>query len=225
MNMCGILKQMLEYAVAAEYLEKNPYRTKINKKKLVSEKKSNEKEVYKTDEKELFVEEMERRLRNNPSNTAPLAVLLDFEIGTRKGEILAISKSDIAGNKIHIHRQLVEDFDVSDLNNIQSKGWQVVEYTKSEDGDRWLPLTENAKRIIERVEEVNKEYGYGYADESTTLKHYIFNVEDNSETENIVLNALEGEKRVKSDQSDQKIILFSKNKKAENLAKSRVSTI
>lgn len=286
-NMCGILKQMLEYAVDAEYLEKNPYRTKINKKKLVSEKKSNAKEVYKTDEKKLFIEEMERRLRNNPSNTAPLAVLLDFEIGTRKGEILAISKSDIVGNKIHIHRQLVEEFDVSDLNNIQSKGWQVVEYTKSEDGDRWLPLTTKAKRIIERVQEVNKEYGYGYedflfvrdgkymspdmidaqvkrgceyigipvktmhkirktyastllhngvnisivkdmlghADESTTLKHYIYNVEDNVETENIVLNALEGEKRVKSDQSDQKIILFSRNKKVENLGKSRVSTI
>ena len=62
----------------------------------------------------------------------------------------------------------------------------------------------------------------GHADESTTLKHYIYNVEDNSETENIVLNALEGEKRIKS---DQKIILFSRNKKAENLGKSRVSTI
>lgn len=28
--MCGILKQMLEYAVDAEYLEKNPYRIKVN---------------------------------------------------------------------------------------------------------------------------------------------------------------------------------------------------
>lgn len=109
-NMCGILKQMLEYAVDAEYIDKNPYRTKINKKKFVNEKKTSEKEVYKSDEKELFINEMERRLNNNPSNTAPLAVLLDFELGTRKGEILAISKSDIVGNRIHIHRQLVEEF-------------------------------------------------------------------------------------------------------------------
>ncbi len=57
--------------------------------------------------------EMERRLKNNPSNTAPLAVLLDFELGTRKGEILAISRSDISGNKIHIHRQLVEEYGYS----------------------------------------------------------------------------------------------------------------
>lgn len=29
-------------------------------------------------------------LKNNPSNTEPLAVMLDFELRTRKGEILAI---------------------------------------------------------------------------------------------------------------------------------------
>lgn len=65
----------------------------------------------------------------------------------------------------------------------------------------------------------------GHADESTTLKHYIFNIEGNSEADNIVLNALEGEKRTKSDQSDQKIISFPRNKKAENPLKSRLSTV
>lgn len=33
-NMCGILKQTLEYAVDAEYIEKNPYRVKVNKKEV-----------------------------------------------------------------------------------------------------------------------------------------------------------------------------------------------
>lgn len=230
---------------------------------------------------------MERRLRNNPSNTAPLAVLLDFELGTRKGEILAISLSDIVDNRIHIHRQLVEEFDTSDLNKIKSKGFHIVDYTKSEDGDRWLPLTVKAKEIIKRVQAINKEYGYGYedflfvkdgmcispdavdaqikrgceyigipvktmhkirktyastllhngvnisivkdmlghADESTTLKHYIYNIEDNTETYNKVLDALEDRKTVKSDQSDQKVIAFRANKKAENLEISRPSAL
>ena len=65
----------------------------------------------------------------------------------------------------------------------------------------------------------------GHADESTTLKHYIFNIEDNSETDDIVLKALEGDEQKKSDQSDQNIITFSKKKKAETLVKSRISTI
>ena len=164
-NMCGILKQTLEYAVDAEYIEKNPYRIKVNKKKFASSnKKPSVKEVFQAGEKELFINEMKRRLENNPSNTAPLAVMLDFELGTRKGEILAICKTDIVNNRIHIHRQLVEEFDTSDLNNIKSLGFRVVDYTKSEDGDRWLPLTAEAKRIIERIEKINKEYGYEYKD-------------------------------------------------------------
>lgn len=222
-------------------------------------------------------------------NTAPLAVMLDFELGTRKGEILAITKSDIVDNRIHIHRQLVEDFDTSNLDDIRSNGFQIVEYTKSEDGDRGLPLTEEAKRIIQRVERINEEYDYkykykykdflfvrdnyclspdavdaqvkrgceyinipvktmhkirktyastllhngvnlsivkdmlGHADESTTLKHYIYNIEDNEETDCMVRRALEGESIVKNVQRDQKIIFFPDNKKAENLEESRFS--
>ncbi len=279
-NMCGILKQTLEYAVDAEYIEKNPYRVKVNKKKFAnSSKKPSAKEVFQAGEKELFINEMERRLANNPSNTAPLAVLLDFELGTRKGEILAISKSDIVGDRIHIHRQLVEEFDTGNLDEMKSKGFHVVDYTKSEDGDRWLPLTARAKEIIRRVEAINGEYGYsykdflfvrtgkcispdavdaqvkrgcdyigipvktmhkirktyastllhngvnisivkdmlGHADESTTLKHYIYNTEDSTETDYKVLDALEPQRTAKSDQSDQKIISFPKSKKAKNL--------
>lgn len=287
-NMCGILKQTLEYAVDAEYIEKSPYRIKVNKKKFVSSsKKPSEKEVYRADEKELLISEMERRMKNNPANIAPLAVMLDFELGTRKGEILAIGKEDIVGNRIHIHRQLVEEFDTSDLCHIKSLGFHVVDYTKSEDGDRWLPLTDKAKKIIRRIEETNKKYGYcykdflfvkdgkclspdaidaqikrgceyigipvktmhkirktyastllhngvnisivkdmlGHADESTTLKHYIYNIEGSTETDNKVLNALDPQNDAKSDQSDQNVIPFAKIKRAKNLEKSMLSAL
>lgn len=287
-NMCGILKQTLEYAVDAEYIEKNPYRVKVNKKKFAnSSKKPSEKEVFQSDEKERLLDEMERRLKNNPSNTAPLAVMLDFELGTRKGEILAICRSDIVDNRIHIHRQLVEEFDTTDLNHMKSMGFHVVDYTKSEDGDRWLPLTDKAKRIIRRIELINEEYGQrykdflfvkdgrcltpdavdaqikrgceyigipvktmhkirktyastllhngvnlsivkdmlGHADESTTLKHYIYNIEDSTETDHKVLSALDPQKYAKRDQSDQNIIPFAKIKRAENPDKSTLSAL
>lgn len=287
-NMCGILKQTLDYAVDAEYIEKSPYRIKVNKKKFVSSsKKPSEKEVYRADEKELLISEMERRMKNNPANIAPLAVMLDFELGTRKGEILAIGKEDIVGNRIHIHRQLVEEFDTSDLCHIKSLGFHVVDYTKSEDGDRWLPLTDKAKKIIRRIEETNKKYGHcykdflfvkdgkclspdaidaqikrgceyigipvktmhkirktyastllhngvnisivkdmlGHADESTTLKHYIYNIEGSTETDNKVLNALDPQNDAKSDQSDQNVIPFAKIKRAKNLEKSMLSAL
>lgn len=270
-NMCGILKQMFEYAVDSEILDKSPYRIKVNKKKLVPDKKDSSKEVYTENEKLLLIQEMERRLRNNPKNTAPLAVMLDFELGTRKGELLALSPDDIVGDKIHIHRQVVEEFDVTDLDNIKSLGYFLVEYTKSTDGDRWLPLTDKAKEIIDRVLAINKQYGFsyngllfcrkgsllsqdtidaqikrgceyigmpvktmhkirktyasnllhngvnvsivkdklGHADETTTLRHYIFNTEEESETDNIVLGVLEG--RNKSE-------VIEKMKESENVS-------
>lgn len=64
----------------------------------------------------------------------------------------------------------------------------------------------------------------GHADESTTLKHYIYNIEDNEETDSMVLNALEDTCKTESAQSDQNIICFPNNKIAENQEKSRLST-
>lgn len=60
----------------------------------------------------------------------------------------------------------------------------------------------------------------GHADGSTTLKHYIYNIEDNAETEERVLAALEG---AKSPKSDQNIIRFLKQKRAENIEISTLS--
>lgn len=164
-NVCGIIKQMYEYAIDCEYVDKSPYRNKVNKKKFTSDrKKPSESQVYTEKEKQMLLCEMERRFNNYPSSTACLAVMLFFELGVRRGEMLAISKGDICNGRIHIHRQLVEEYDTSDLKNIRKLGYKVVEYTKSDDGDRWLPLTEQATKIIQRVIDTNAKYGYAYKD-------------------------------------------------------------
>ena len=62
----------------------------------------------------------------------------------------------------------------------------------------------------------------GHADESTTLKHYIYNIEDSTETDNKVLNALDPQNDAKSDQN---IIRFAKIKRAKNLEKSTFSAL
>lgn len=287
-NMCGILKQTFEYAIDADYIDKSPYRTKINKKKFAAHnKKPAEYEVYQSDEKDKIIQEMERRLKNNPRNTAPLAVMLDFELGTRKGEILALSESDIKDGWIHIHRQVVEKFDVSDIEHIKSIGFEVVDYTKSHDGDRWLPLSQKALDIIKRVKNINfqykecfedflfvrdgnimspdaidaqlvrgckyiginiktmhkirKTYGstllhngvnisavkdmLGHADESTTMKHYIYNTMTDNETKEAVLNALNMPLNKEVTKSDQNIISFPANKKTENPELSKFSAL
>ena len=65
----------------------------------------------------------------------------------------------------------------------------------------------------------------GHADEATTLKHYIYNIEDSTETDNKVLNALEPQNHTKSAQSDQNVIPFTKRKRTENFERSTFSVL
>lgn len=90
-NMCGILKQTFNYAVSARYISgnENPYRVEVNKKKIIpTRKKPSEEEVYNAEETQKLITEMKRRLQDNPANTSLLAIMLEFELGTRRGEIL-----------------------------------------------------------------------------------------------------------------------------------------
>lgn len=281
-NICGILKQTFEYAVDADYLDRSPYRTtKVNKKNIIpSRKKPNEKEVFTPEEQYRLTQELKRRIEEDKNYLIPCIILLNFEIGARIGEVLALSRNDIKDGRLHIRRQLVEECDVSDIDNIKNTGWSIVEYTKSDCGDRWVPLTDNAKKYIEsilRIRGVGSKYLFydpdnlitehsvksqlerscerigitprsphkirktyasrlykngvsisdiskllGHADETTTLKHYIFSLEDTSQVDKKVRNALKtAENQGVSDiqkkvtKSDQKIIQFTTRIKQE----------
>lgn len=303
-NMCGVLKQTFEYAVNAEYIDKSPYRVEVNKKKITpTRKKANEKEVFTAKERGILIKEMERRIQNDPLNAVPLAIMLDFEIGVRCGELLALKESDIISengtSKFYIHRQVVKENNITDLENIKQIGWNVVDYTKSDCGERKIPLTPKALEYIDRIRQINvlngnqnkgflfltedgtiitrdaldgqlrrgcayagipirsmhkirKTYAstlyqrgvsitiisklLGHADESTTMKHYIFNLKDETETDSLVLNALSSNtitnnittiSREEISESvtdgDNKIISFAAIKKWKTPHKQRVS--
>lgn len=282
-NICGILKQTLEYAVDADYMDKSPYRiSKVNKKNIVpTRKKTNNREIFSVSEQALLEKEIYRRIRMDQNYLIPWIVLLDFELGTRIGEILALRKTDITDQKIHIERQVTEEYDVSNLDRISRNGWNIVSYTKSHCGDRWIPLTGRASECIGNVVEINRkldrEYEdylfitkdnfislyavdrfldracehagipkrrshsirktyasrlydsgvaisdisalLGHADEQTTLKHYIFSLDDTEERDKKVRTALELQKNTpvlsgngRGTKWDQKIISFPSGK-------------
>lgn len=177
-NMCGILKQTFEYAVSARYISanENPYRVEVNKKNIIrTRKKSSKEEVYNEHEKQLLFDELNRRLQNNPTNTNILAIMLEFELGTRRGEILAIKNSDVQNGKIHIHRQVIVDCDISTISNPKITGWHAVEYTKSDAGDRYIPLTQKAQEYIKQIQEINKKTGECYQDFLFVQNGYLVN--------------------------------------------------
>lgn len=291
-NLCGVIKQTFDYAVDAEYIDKSPYRVKVNKKNIQhTRKKPSHNEVYTLAEREQLFMDMEKRLIDNPKNTIPLAIMLDFEIGVRVGELVAIRKIDINNGKLHIRRQRIKTFkqQTDNKDSIKEAGWVTVNYTKSDCGDRYIPLTDKAKEYIERILEINKKYNLvnedylfvspdnnkiitedaisgqlkrtclrlnipirrphkirktyasilyqngvpitiisrllGHADETTTLKHYIFNINDDQESDNIVLKALQNQSDFNVTKSDQKIITFPKDKKMGNPNKIKVSQL
>lgn len=184
-GLCGIIKQTFEYAVDMEYLDKSPYRnSKVNKKNIIPDrKKDNRKEIFTIEEQTLIIEEMKRRTSQKEFYLVPLVIQLDFEIGARIGEVLALKESDIENDKIHIRRQFVKEEDVTDLKNIKDKGWTIAEYTKTYSGDRLIPLTATAKECIEHIKSINKRTGKQYED-------YLFYKPDDVISENAVESLL-----------------------------------
>lgn len=179
-NMTIILRQCLDYAVERGYVEENIFSgIRINTKMFRrTKKKSGESQVYTLAEEEKFIKDMVRRFQDNPKNTAPLAVMLAFEIGVRIGELCALRFEDIEGNYIHIQRQEVREFEKVDDFSMKFKCYKIVEYTKSEDGFRDIYLTETARKIIELaryMNAVNKEHsreGYIFVRNHKNINHY-----------------------------------------------------
>lgn len=72
-----------------------------------------------------------------------LGILLAFESGVRVGELAALKFSDISNNVLHVQRQ--EIVYKSSPGHMIS---EVVEYTKTENGDRYIYLPEDCVTIL-----------------------------------------------------------------------------
>lgn len=171
-NMSIILKQSLEYACmdGVDILQKNPMAgMKINTKLFVKKPKpKSETQVFLRSEQKLVAEECSFRVNRNSNCTTPIAILLNFQLGLRIGELVALKWSDIEGNYINICRSEVEDyeFDIDEATNsvkVIPNGYKIVEYTKSDAGMRSIFLNSEAKRLLEIIRSINDNCGY-YSD-------------------------------------------------------------
>lgn len=181
-NMSLIIRQCLDYAVELGIIEQNIFsEIKVNTKMFTrTKKKISSTQVYNEFEEEKLINDMFRRFSTNPKSTAPLAVVLAFELGVRIGEMCALKFSDIDGNYISIQRQEVRDFEFIENNEnfaMRFKEFKIVEYTKTEDGYRDIFLTKNAKELIEIIKEINIHNGepnnsYIFIKDSKNINHY-----------------------------------------------------
>ena len=152
-NFSVILRQMLEFAVDSEIIEKNPFLSvRVNRRRvLVLEvKKPDHTQVFTKIEENMLIERAWKAFNKRENYVqwyAPLAVIFLFYTGLRLGEISALKFEDITGNSMLVNRL------------VRFPTGEIVDHTKGVYGSRTIPLIPLAAEIIDLIRTHRQEKG------------------------------------------------------------------
>ena len=143
-NIKTILNGMFEYAVRKKYLTENPMdKVQILVKFKQVVRKTGKTETYNSDELKDLNQYLDR-MYTETGDTAFLAVKLNFLLGLRVGELVALKWEDYCNsNHLHIVRE--------EVRNQVTNQYDVVEHTKT-NRDRFVVLVPKAINILQRIE-------------------------------------------------------------------------
>lgn len=169
-NMAIIIRQSLEYLVELGELPCNHFAEFKIKASLFTPV------IPKEAQQEVFTEEEEKKLKElataefaeHPNRTAALAVLINFSLGLRVGELVALKWKDLKDSYLHIRRMEQKQFEQLE-DGKWKKHLEVVEHTKSDAGYRTLYVVSSAMELFDKVKEANLRNGY-----SCEAEDYIF---------------------------------------------------
>lgn len=138
-NVKTILNGMFNYAVDANYISISPMsRVKITVKFKQVVKKSDGSKVFNYDEQKDFKEYLIDHF-NETKDLSFLAVLLNFMLGLRIGELTALKWMDISDRSVHVTRE--------ETRNQEENVYQIEEHTKGYRA-RDVVLAPEAKKIL-----------------------------------------------------------------------------
>lgn len=161
-NLKSLLNGIFTYALDKEYIVKNPMDNLIVSTSHIVQptKQTKEEAVFTIKEKDLLRDYIKAD-SGNYKDSAPYAILLSFQLGVRVGELITLKWSDIDYKKgiIHIQRQeIVCDQYDDNLEKIASSVHTIKEFTKTQAGNRFLPLTPEALHILDLVKSWNESH-------------------------------------------------------------------
>lgn len=150
-NVSTILRQGLEFAASEDigYINASPFKVVIKKsdKKFKHTKKpENRTQVFNLEVLKKLIKMCWDDYNKNKNFLTPLAILFMIETGVRIGELLGLYWSDFNKDVINIERQYGRIFEDGKL-----VGYGIKDYTKSDAGERSIPLTEEAINILMEV--------------------------------------------------------------------------
>lgn len=141
-NVKTILNGMFSYALRKEYLTKNvmeQVRIFVRFRQVV--RKTGRTETYNTEELNQLNNYLDE-MYNETNDVVFLAVKLNFLLGLRIGELVALRFEDICDNNLHIVREEVRDQ--------TTNTYHIVPHTKT-NCDRFVVLVPKAKEILSKI--------------------------------------------------------------------------
>lgn len=169
-NMAVIIRQSLEYLVELGILPTNHYAEFKIKASLFTPtvSKDSEFEVFNEEEEHRLKELAQKEFTEHPNRIATLAVLINFSLGLRVGELVALKWKDLRDSYLYIRRMEQQQYEKLD-NGKWKKHLEVVEHPKSDAGYRTLYVVSSAMELFNKVRDVNLQNGY-----SCDPEDYIF---------------------------------------------------
>jgi integrase len=152
-NMKTILNAVFKLAMDLEILTVNPLLNACIDVKFRSvQKKKDGSKLYLENEMEILEDYLYQQ-----ETIEAYTILMDFQIGTRVGELVVLTKEDMLDSEVYIHMMEIVDEERVDGKYIR-KGYKIVEYVKHDisSGYRTIPLTDKAQKILEEVKKLSE---------------------------------------------------------------------
>lgn len=178
-NVKGILNGMFDFAVRKHYLDTSPMNNvTISVKFRQVVKKTGKTETYNTEE----LAQLNNYLDGMYAETGDsvfLAVKLNFMLGLRVGELVALKPSDIENDTIHVIREEIRDQ--------TTNTYEVVEHTKT-NTDRFVALVSKSKKILDMLDS-HGEYLFMRGSERITSRQVAYVLEKYAERNSLKIKS------------------------------------
>ena len=162
-DLKSIMNMIFDYAVSFDIIQINlsrQVRGFSDKNFKQEEEKPVDEIVYNADAKHSVIKEaMEQFLKTH--NIAYIAVCLNFSLGLRVGELVALRTSHInEDGTITICQEETKTYHKDANGTIHRDGYEIVNHTKTLSGNRRLILTPKARRYINMAVRYNEANGF-----------------------------------------------------------------
>lgn len=148
---------MFQYAIQLKIISSNPIESlNIHRDKFIPKIIKKETDLFFLENEEYLVKMFAYQDYKITKNSLPLAIPLLFLTGIRDGELCGLHWRDIEGDYLHVQSEIVEQIDEDGNFN----GYRWVDHCKSQAGDRLIPLSKEAKELLQTIKKNNFSNGF-----------------------------------------------------------------